>query len=444
MASDVKAVSYSFASLTLTIQKTITSKQPEKTTRNRRMTANERQEMIERYKQFEKIDYLWTIMHKWDHVVFDLVRIIGRFVTLQHCHHRAALLCNRTDLLHKQQSQILHSLRQDNATLKLTLDNLNQNKLQIDKNFAYVKYRSQSFFKKKKKTTFFSHFFEFFFFVSLIYFFVIVLLLLYDVTIHSCDFSSFLRQYISKNKMIPSFFPLAKSRIKKKRLKPTKNKVKFTILKKKIKGLTFKDILLANINNRERSKDVLNNERLSSGFSERTRFNDENEWDGNKGQGRGEEKDEEREKKEERSPRIGDDENKAKATQMIIRKCQQQLLSKDENEHLIGAHGIRQLLSSVDKEPPFESILNSGIVPRLIFLMKDSSRTMLRQECTWSVANIASGPSVWIAQVCKLGAIQAFLHALTHSNDIVTINAAILGLANIAGDCTQYRDWILQ
>ncbi|ETO28231.1 hypothetical protein RFI_08902, partial [Reticulomyxa filosa] len=141
MASDVKAISYSFASLTMTVQKTITSKQPEKTTRNRRMTPFERQEMVERYKQFEKIDYLWTIMHKWDHVVFDLVRIVGRFVTLQNIHHRSVLLCNRTNLLHKQQSQILHSLRQDNATLKFALESLNQNKLQIDKNFAYVKHR---------------------------------------------------------------------------------------------------------------------------------------------------------------------------------------------------------------------------------------------------------------------------------------------------------------
>ncbi|ETO22348.1 hypothetical protein RFI_14851 [Reticulomyxa filosa] len=137
---------------------------------------------------------------------------------------------------------------------------------------------------------------------------------------------------------------------------------------------------------------------------------------------------------------------KRKAIEMVIRKCETQLQSKDESEHWTGAHGIRQLLSTAEEEEEssLECIWDSTIVPRLLVLLKDCSKTKLQYECVWSVAHIASGPSAWTAQVCKLGAIQALLHVLAHSTDNSIIDMVVWGLANITSDCAQYRDHILQ
>ena len=68
-----------------------------------------------------------------------------------------------------------------------------------------------------------------------------------------------------------------------------------------------------------------------------------------------------------------------------------QLVNGNSQEDLqIGATQIRRLLSSSKTQPPLEEVIATGVVSRLVELMKlDDDK--LRVECAWTLTNLASG-----------------------------------------------------
>ena len=103
---------------------------------------------------------------------------------------------------------------------------------------------------------------------------------------------------------------------------------------------------------------------------------------------------------------------------------------------------IRKFLS-IQKSPPIQVIVNTGVVPRLVELLKQEESTEIQFESAWALTNIASGTSTDTKLVVECGSIPVFVHLLKSPN-INVREQALWALGNITGDCIQYRDMVLQ
>lgn len=110
-------------------------------------------------------------------------------------------------------------------------------------------------------------------------------------------------------------------------------------------------------------------------------------------------------------------------------------------EELVEAtRGIRRLLS-VDRDPPVDAVLESGLLPYLIQnLNANPQASTLIFESAWALTNIASTSMTHV--VVDAAAIEPLVQLLRHDNPDVREQAAWC-LGNIAGDKTDYRDLLL-
>lgn len=120
----------------------------------------------------------------------------------------------------------------------------------------------------------------------------------------------------------------------------------------------------------------------------------------------------------------------------------QKLFSNDPTAQYEATVAIRKLLS-IEKNPPILDVINAGVVPRLVELLKDSSRPKLQFETSWALTNIASGTSEQTHLVVRSGAVPLFI-SLLQSSDEELREQAVWALGNIAGDGTLCRDHVLE
>eukprot|EP00914_Ancora_sagittata_P025345 GHVO01050388.1.p1 GENE.GHVO01050388.1~~GHVO01050388.1.p1 ORF type:complete len:503 (+),score=66.38 GHVO01050388.1:91-1599(+) len=116
--------------------------------------------------------------------------------------------------------------------------------------------------------------------------------------------------------------------------------------------------------------------------------------------------------------------------------------SSDPQGQYEGAEQFRRLLS-IANNPPIQDVINSGVVPRFVEFLKDSSRPNLQFESAWVLTNIASGTRDQTKQVIDNGAVPIFV-CLLSSNDNEVREQAVWALGNIAGDNPQSRDLVLR
>jgi len=125
-----------------------------------------------------------------------------------------------------------------------------------------------------------------------------------------------------------------------------------------------------------------------------------------------------------------------------IQTLAQQVRSENQQEQFQAAQQLRKLLS-IENNPPIQEVINTGVVPCLVELLKDISRPELQFEAEWVLTNIASGSADQTRVVVEAGALPIFIQLLLSPNADVQ-EQAIWALGNIAGDSANLRDLVLQ
>jgi importin subunit alpha-1 len=117
------------------------------------------------------------------------------------------------------------------------------------------------------------------------------------------------------------------------------------------------------------------------------------------------------------------------------------LNSGDQSRHLEVVVEFRRLLS-IEKNPPIQQVIDTGVVPRLVSFLASPNET-LQFESAWTLTNIASGTTEHTQHIINHGAIQAFI-ALLPSRNAAVREQAVWALGNIAGDSARFRDYVIQ
>ncbi|KAJ3434590.1 importin alpha [Anaeramoeba flamelloides] len=114
--------------------------------------------------------------------------------------------------------------------------------------------------------------------------------------------------------------------------------------------------------------------------------------------------------------------------------------SNDKKSIRNGTEEIRKLLS-VEEQPPNSLVISSGIVPKFISFLKGNDQKLIF-ESLWILSNLCSGSHEECKRIVDLDAISHIFNHLS-SKDPNIIEQSVWAFGNIAGDCSQYRDMIL-
>jgi HEAT repeat protein len=120
----------------------------------------------------------------------------------------------------------------------------------------------------------------------------------------------------------------------------------------------------------------------------------------------------------------------------------QMVNSEDQGHQLAAVTEFRKLLS-IEKNPPIQDVINTGVIPRLVQMLANVQNESLQFEAAWTLTNVASGTTKHTEHIIQHGAIQSFVALLGSPNADVR-EQAVWALGNIAGDSATFRDYVIQ
>jgi len=126
---------------------------------------------------------------------------------------------------------------------------------------------------------------------------------------------------------------------------------------------------------------------------------------------------------------------------MTLEQVKEGMMSADTSVNFQAVQAARKMLSK-ERNPPIDSMIEAGLVPKLVEFLKVHSNSGLQFEAAWALTNIASGTSAQTKTVVKCGAVPHFVKLLS-SVDANVCEQAVWALGNIAGDGPSLRDEVI-
>lgn len=108
---------------------------------------------------------------------------------------------------------------------------------------------------------------------------------------------------------------------------------------------------------------------------------------------------------------------------------------------LENARKVRKILSK-EPQPPFDEVIQSGLVSRVVQLLDRDDEPSIQFEVAWILTNICSGTSEQTSVVVDSGATPKLVRLL-QSRDLRLCEQAIWALGNIVGEGAKYRDLVI-
>eukprot|EP01084_Bolivina_argentea_P083849 151796_1 len=90
--------------------------------------------------------------------------------------------------------------------------------------------------------------------------------------------------------------------------------------------------------------------------------------------------------------------------------------SHDFNYRYTCLQKIRRLVSFADPPPPLNAVINTGIIPQLIYILHFNTRPKLQHESLWILTNIASGNTKQTRLLVKNNVVPSLKRILTSKN----------------------------